>query len=54
MRLALVETSPAARADDLDFAGGQADVQIYTGDHLVLNALGWFWIRLMSWMSYVY
>lgn len=36
------------------FAGGQADVQIYTGDHVILNALGRLWIRLMSWLSYVY
>jgi multidrug resistance efflux pump len=36
------------------FAGGQADVQIYTGDHSILNSLGWFWIRLMSLLSYVY
>ncbi|MEA3276532.1 MAG: HlyD family secretion protein [Pseudomonadota bacterium] len=36
------------------FAGGQADVQIYTGDHAILNALGGLWIRLMSWLSYVY
>lgn len=36
------------------FAGGQADVQIYTGDHAILNTLGRLWIRLMSWMSYVY
>lgn len=36
------------------FAGGQADVQIYTGDNAILNALGRFWIRLMSWLSYVY
>jgi multidrug resistance efflux pump len=35
-------------------AGGQADVQIYTGDHALLNALGWLWIRLLSWLSYVY
>ncbi len=34
--------------------GGQADVVIYTGDHTILNALGWFWIRLMSILSYVY
>lgn len=37
------------------FLGGQADVQIYTQhSNAVLNALGWAWIRLMSWMSYVY
>jgi multidrug resistance efflux pump len=34
--------------------GGQVDVQIYTGDRPILNALGWLWIRLMSLMSYVY
>jgi len=35
-------------------AGGQADVIIYTGDHTLLNPLGWLWIRLMSVLSYVY
>jgi len=34
--------------------GGQADVQIYTGDHFIINTLGRFWIRLMSCLSYVY
>lgn len=34
--------------------GGQADVQIYTGDSVILNGLGAAWIRLMSWLSYVY
>jgi multidrug resistance efflux pump len=34
--------------------GGQADVTVYTGDNWLLNALGWFWIRLMSVLSYVY
>ena len=34
--------------------GGQADVQIYTGDHWLINTLGWLWIRLQSWLSYVY
>lgn len=34
--------------------GGQADVQIYTGDHSIVNFLGRIWIRLMSWLSYVY
>lgn len=36
------------------FVGGQADVQIYTGNHTILNALGRLWIRLMSWVSFVY
>ncbi len=35
-------------------AGGQADVQIYTPGHPILHGLGWLWIRLMSWLSYVY
>jgi len=34
--------------------GGQADVQIYTGDHFFVNTLGRIWIRLMSLLSYVY
>ena len=33
--------------------GGQADVQFY-GDSGLLNGLGWLWIRLLSWLSYVY
>ncbi|GMQ90107.1 MAG: HlyD family secretion protein [Gammaproteobacteria bacterium] len=45
-------------ADDSAFGlrrvGGQADIQIYTGNHPILNTLGWFWIRLMSLLSYVY
>ncbi len=35
-------------------AGGQADVQVYTGDHAVLNGLGWLWIRFLSMLSDVY
>jgi multidrug resistance efflux pump len=35
-------------------AGGQVDVQIYTGDHSILNGLGWLWIRLLSMLSFVY
>jgi len=47
--------------DDHDFpsgyrrVGGQADVQVYTQEsNWLLNSLGWLWIRLMSWFSYVY
>ena len=37
------------------FIGGQADVQIYTQEsNALLNGLGALWIRLMSWLSYVY
>lgn len=34
--------------------GGQADVQIYTGDNVIINALGWLWIRLQSLLSFAY
>jgi multidrug resistance efflux pump len=34
--------------------GGQADILIYTGDRAILNALGWLWIRFLSFLSYVY
>ena len=33
--------------------GSQADVQFY-GDNPILNALGWLWIRVLSWFSYIY
>ena len=35
-------------------AGGQVDVQIYTGDNSILNGLGWLWIRFLSMLSFVY
>lgn len=34
--------------------GGQADVQVYTGGNWVINSLGWIWIRVLSWLSFVY
>lgn len=34
--------------------GGQAEVLVYTGDHGVMNWLGAVFIRLMSYLSYVY
>jgi multidrug resistance efflux pump len=34
--------------------GGQAEVLVYTGDHVVMNWLGAAFIRLMSYLSYVY
>jgi multidrug resistance efflux pump len=34
--------------------GGQADIQVYTGDNWFVNSLGWLWIRALSWLSYVY
>ena len=34
--------------------GGQADVQFYSTDNWLINSLGWIWIRLLSWFSYIY
>ena len=34
-------------------SGGQADVIIYTGGNPILNLIGWFQIRISSWLSYV-
>ncbi|MCK5188728.1 MAG: HlyD family secretion protein [Methylococcales bacterium] len=38
----------------LQRAGGQADVIVYTGEHLFVNLLGSLWIRIISYFSYVY
>lgn len=34
--------------------GGQADVQFYSTDNGLINSLGWVWIRVLSWLSYIY
>lgn len=34
--------------------GGQADVQFYSTDNWLINSLGWLWIRMLSWFSYIY
>lgn len=34
--------------------GGQADVLVYTGDNPIMNFFGAVYIRLMSWLSYLY
>lgn len=35
--------------------GGQVDVQVYTtSSNFLVNAIGWIWIRVISWLSYVY
>ena len=34
--------------------GGQADVLVYTGDHPLMNALAAFYMRALSWISYLY
>jgi multidrug resistance efflux pump len=33
--------------------GSQASVIVYTGDNPIMNAFGWFWIRLVSLFSYI-
>ena len=34
-------------------SGGQADVLIYASGNPILNLIGWFQIRITSWLSYV-
>lgn len=34
--------------------GSQVDVIVYTGDHAIMNVLGRFYIRLVSWLTYLY
>ena len=34
--------------------GGQAEVLVYTDDNPIMNTLGTFYIRVMSWLSYLY
>lgn len=34
--------------------GGQADVQFYSTDNWLINSLAWVWVRLLSWLSYIY
>jgi multidrug resistance efflux pump len=34
--------------------GSQASVIVYTGANPVMDALGWLWIRVVSWFSYLY
>lgn len=34
--------------------GGQAEVLVYTGDNPVMNLFGALYIRIMSWLSYLY
>jgi len=41
-------------ASGLRRLGGQADVLVYTSNNWIINPLGWLYIRLLSWLSYVY
>jgi hypothetical protein len=34
--------------------GGQAEVLVYTDDNPIMNTLGALYIRVMSWLSYLY
>jgi multidrug resistance efflux pump len=34
--------------------GGQAEVMVFTGDNFLMNTLGALYIRLRSWLSYLY
>ena len=34
--------------------GGQADVLVYTGEHALMNPLGALYMRVLSWMTYLY
>ena len=34
--------------------GGQAEVMVFTGDNFVMNMLGAVYIRLKSWLTYLY
>jgi multidrug resistance efflux pump len=50
-----VEFDPSERAQLRAVRiGGQAEVLVYTGDHGVMNWLGTVFIKLMSYLSYVY
>jgi multidrug resistance efflux pump len=50
-----VEFDPSERAQLRRVRiGGQAEVLVYTGDHGVMNWLGTVFIKLMSYLSYVY
>jgi multidrug resistance efflux pump len=34
--------------------GSQASAIVYTTDNGIMTALGWLWVRLVSWLSYLY
>ena len=34
--------------------GGQAEVMVFTGDNVLMNMLGAVYVRLKSWLSYLY
>ncbi len=52
-RFPVIITIEDEEALELIRTGGQADVIIYASDNSVLNLIGWFQIRISSWLSYV-
>jgi len=50
----LIRFTNIEQAEDSLRAGGQVNVIIYTGDHVLLNLIARFWIRLVSVFSNLY
>lgn len=53
-RFPVIITIEDDRAYGLRRLGGHADVLVYTSNNWIINPLGWLYIRLLSWLSYVY
>jgi len=53
-RFPVIITFDDESASGLRRLGGQADVLVYTSNNWIINTLGWLYIRLLSWLSYVY
>jgi len=53
-RFPVIITFEDDKAYGLRRLGGQADVLVYTSNNWIINPLGWLYIRLLSWLSYVY
>ena len=53
-RFPVIITFDDDSASGLRRLGGQADVLVYTSNNWIINPLGWLWIRMLSWLSYVY
>jgi len=53
-RFPVIITFDDDSASGLRRLGGQADVLVYTSNNWIINPLGWLYIRLLSWLSYVY
>ncbi len=53
-RFPVIITFDDDRAHGLRRLGGHADVLVYTSNNWIINPLGWLYIRVLSWLSYVY